>query len=350
PLSAPAGSKSAGKREPSTNFGGYALMKAHAKGDTAQAHALAEKVYGETSPVTKALATNVATSGEEFIDEELAREFVSLVRPLSVVRAAGAQTINNTTGNYRMSRHTGSAAATYVAEATAPTRVDETTGDFTLSWFTLTKEVEVTRDMIMFSMTDAEAFVANAIAESIAEKEDQQFLRGVASATAPAGISNIMDANNKFAANATVNPTNIEDDVLALIQRLLGSNIRPTVGNGAFFMPSRVLTYLMRLRDGNGNKIYEDLDFENGRLHGFRVFHTENIPSDLGAGSNETEVYFVKADEIVIGDAMGRMELNSSEHAEFSKRMVVFQGVARHDINMLRTAGAAMLTGVTWGA
>ena len=351
-LFAPAISKSAAKREAKSLVGAYCIAKARGRAEGVPAHEIAKGVYGETAPVTKALLAGTTNSGAELVSEQLSTEFIELLRNASVLRAAGVRQMDNPTGNMTIAKHTASDEAVWVGEGVAPADADETFDVVTFTWKTLTKEVPISKDLIMFASFDAEEIVARSITQSIGEKEDATFLRATASATVPGGILTLTPAPQKFDANGTVNAANVERDVALLVERLMVANVPVNERNGLFIMNSRTSTFLATLRDANGALIYPQMSVApaDRRMLGFRVAVTNSIPRNLGGGTNQSEVYFISTDEWAIADGQNQMELNVSEHTDFSKRMVRFQGVTRTDFHPLRNVGAAVLQEVTWGA
>lgn len=65
-------------------------------------------------------------------------------------------------------------------------------------------------------------------------------------------------------------------------------------------MSNRSYMKLYGLRDGNGNKVYPEM--ANGMLKGYPIERTSAIPQNLGAGSNESEIYFADFNDVVIGE------------------------------------------------
>jgi HK97 family phage major capsid protein len=67
-------------------------------------------------------------------------------------------------------------------------------------------------------------------------------------------------------------------------------------------MVPRSKNHLITFRDSNGNLIYPEMRNERPTIHQHPVFMTNNIPTNLGAGSDETELYPVDASEVVLGE------------------------------------------------
>src|SRR3546814_17120982 len=107
---------------------------------------------------------------------------------------------------------------------------------------------------------NVQMMIRDDLVEGVAVKEDQQFLRGVGSATAPTGLRNLIAAGNVIPANAVVNLVNVTSDLGKLRLAVLTANIPIT--KCGYIMSPRTLLFLENMRDGNGNKAFPE---ETGR-------------------------------------------------------------------------------------
>src|SRR3546814_7122383 len=71
-----------------------------------------------------------------------------------------------------------------------------------------------------------------------------------------------------------------------------------------YIMSPRTLLFLENLRDGNGNKAFPEV--AEGRLGIYPIGVTTSVPDNLGAGTNESEIYFGDFAQFQIGDKIGR--------------------------------------------
>jgi hypothetical protein len=84
------------------------------------------------------------------------------------------------------------------------------------------------------------------------------------------------------------------------------------------------------------------------------------ISSNLGGGSNESELYLADFAHVVVGEQQGIELAISTEAAyrdaggtlqgSFSRDETVIRAIAKHDFAMRHLPAVAILTGVTWGA
>jgi HK97 family phage major capsid protein len=112
----------------------------------------------------------------------------------------------------------------------------------------------------------------------------------------------------------------------------------------------------MTIRDGNGNFAYRD-EMLAGTLWGFPFGTTTAIPTNLGGGSDESEIYFVDFADAIIGEAQ-TLTVDASTEASyksggnlvsaFSKDQTVIRAIEEHDFAMRHDASVAVLTAVKW--
>jgi len=115
----------------------------------------------------------------------------------------------------------------------------------------------------------------------------------------------------------------------------------------------------LTLRDANGNLIYPELRSTSPTIHTFPLFISNNIPTNLGGGSNETELYLVNMPDTLIGEA-GGMEITVNDSASyveggnlqsaFSMDQTAVRAILRHDFAVMHEESVAIKTAVTWGA
>ncbi|MDX1812649.1 MAG: phage major capsid protein, partial [Gammaproteobacteria bacterium] len=92
-------------------------------------------------------------------------------------------------------------------------------------------------------------------------------------------------------------------------------------------------------------------------LWGFPYGSTTQIPSNLGVGANESEVYLVDMADAVIGEAADIMldisteasyVENSTVKSAFSKDETVVRAISEHDFGMRHDASVSVITAVKW--
>ena len=192
----------------------------------------------------------------------------------------------------------------------------------------------------------------------MATKEDVSFIRGAGTDATPKGLLNWCIADQKIAANGTVNLANITDDLGQLVVKLKQADI-PMISPG-WIMAPRTEQKLATIQNANGVFAFRD-EVIRGTLWGWPIGTTTNVPITLdttGAGNdNESEIYLVDFAQVLIGESANLLVDASQEaayhdgsnvQAAFSLDQTVVRAIAEHDLGMRHDKGVAMLTGVTW--
>jgi HK97 family phage major capsid protein len=123
-------------------------------------------------------------------------------------------------------------------------------------------------------------------------------------------------------------------------------------------MAPRTIRWLQSLRDGNGNKAYPEIDA--GMLKGYPFALSTQIPTNLGVGTNESEIYFADFGDCYIGEDQ-QLIISFSQEASyndgagnwvsaFQRDQTLVRVIAKHDFGPRHVESVAVGTGVTWGA
>lgn len=340
--------------------GSYFGVMGKAKGDAARALEYAKTLYGDEAKITKALTSQDAGGADEFVPITVAREVIEALRAASVIRQMGPRIIENPTGQLEIPRFSAGVAMSWTGEATGVNATQQTTDTVTLTWKKGVIKVPYTRELVLHSAPDIEAAIEADVMAAMAVGSDAAYIRGASGGNNPVGIRNQTAAGNVIAANATVNATNVEDDLRKLMQAVLGNNVMVSEQTGAWIMSVRSKLYLMNLRDANGNLIFPELRAAQPRMYGYRVFTTNSIPDNLGGGTDESEVYFGAAPSVLIADAtqMSVEVLQNVAYLDDGGTLVsgvdldtsLIKATLRTDMALRHDVSWSILTGVTWGA
>lgn len=322
------------------------------KGVVPYAADFAAKTFGEQHPATKALATGIGSAGGFLVPEQYSSDIIELLRAVALVRRAGARTLSMN-GTTMVPRINSGTAASYVGENSDIKSTGMTFGQIRLTSRKLAAVVPISNDLLRSPGPNADAIVLDDLLASMANAEDQSFLRGDGTGNAPKGILHWMNAGNSQA-SAGATAANIETDVQFLIGSLINNNVRMI--NPCWMMPPRSKLKLEFLKDAVTNVLTFPEVSEKGQLKGYPIFTSNNIPINLGGGS-ATEVYFVDMADVLIGEEMG-VEVKVSEEASyndgtqlvsaFSQDQTVVRVITKHDICMRHDRSAAVITGATY--
>jgi HK97 family phage major capsid protein len=315
---------------------------------------VAEQMYGsEMGQIVANMEQATNTKGGFLVDTAYSNDFIDILRPRVVVRAMGARSVPMPEGNLTMRKKTAGSSASYVGERVAAPTTDMTIGQLTMTAKRLTAIVPVTNQLIRRSSMNVQMMIRDDLIEGVAVKEDQQFIRGTGSATAPTGLRTLINASNVIAANATVNLVNVTNDLGKLRLAVLNANTPMTTCG--YIMSPRSLLFLENLRDGNGNKAFPEV--AEGRLGIYPIGVTTSVPDNLGAGTNQSEIYFGDFNQFLIGDTeqiaiaasdVAAYDDGGTLRAAFSHDETVVRVITEHDTQVRHDTAFAVLTGVTW--
>lgn len=315
---------------------------------------IAKKVFGNDRVSSASMYADEHSAGGAWIRGAYLDRFIELLRPLSIVRMMGVDTVPLDDGSLLMPKETAGPTGQYLGEK-EPANVEVmASGDVRLVAKELVCMVAASEKLIRSPSANAANRIRNSVMRGAGQTEDLYFLRGIAAGAGPTGLRYLANAANVIAANVTVNLANITNDLGRLELLLLNANI--TEVNPAWLMAPRTKVYLMDLRDGNGNLAWPTLSADRPTLRGKPVYTTTQIPVNLS--TDKSEIMLVEASHLIIGDAP-RVGFESSNVAafldggvmksSFAERKVVTRLVMENDFNTLYDKAIAVLTGVNWG-
>ena len=353
----------ANKEEPVREKGldGARLLRAAAaaRGDKTKALQFAKAANMGSrvvNAIEKSLLAGDFTSAGFIVPPDVATDIIDLLRPASVIRAAGAPVYPMPRGTLNLPKLTSGSTAYYVGEAQDITKSEQAGGHIVLSAKKLAALVPISNDLLLTDLgNQADTLVRQDMVAQIATKEDVTFLRGAGTQYAPKGLRYQIASGNVLTMTATPTYLTVDYDFSRMINALEQNNVRIT--RGAWFMAPRTKNYLSSLRDGNGNLVYPDMRTASPTVWGFPVFVTSNIPVNLS--TNQSEVYFANMPDLIIAET-GTMELvvdSSASYVQsgslvsaFSRDETVVRVIMHHDFGIRYDVSATVLTGVTWGA
>lgn len=330
-----------------------AMSVAAGGGDLQLAEQFAAKEIGDAD-VAMAIST-AAGSGGALVPESFHSEVIELLRPRTVIRRLGARSVPLPNGNLTMPRMAGGATASYVGEGADPKATGANFDDVKLSAKTMITIVPMSNQLIGTAGYNVEQLVLGDMLSAMAVREDKAFLRDDGTDNTPTGFKAIATAASRtkpWSGTATLEA--IDAFLDSLILMLMASD--SLMINPGWALSPRSYMKLFGLRDGNGNKVYPEL--AQGLLKGYPIAHTNSIPVNLGAGTNESEIYFADFNDVVIGE-QDNMTIDFSREATyvdstgtlvtaFSRNQSVLRLVANHDIGFRHPEGLALGTSVTW--
>lgn len=343
------------KLEPGAMVGRVALTIAATGGmDQRVMAAHAQGIWGDqTGQIVANMEQSTNTKGGYLVDTAYSQDFIGLLRPQVVIRRMGARSVPMPDGNLTMRKQTAATNAGYVGERQPAPTTDLAVDQLKMSAKTLRALVPITNQLIRRAAMGVDAMVRDDLVRSAAVKEDQQFLRGAGSDTAPKGLRSLIAAGNVLVAQGNANLVTVTSDLARLRLKVINANI--PMSKCGYIMSPTTLTFLESLRDGNGNKAFPEI--AEGRLGIYPIGVTTSVPDNLGAGGDESEIYFGDYEQFLIGDTYQVTLAASSEAAyddngtirsAFSNDETVIRLIQEHDTQLRYDAAFAVLTAVKW--
>ena len=349
-------------REHGVDFARFAMSIAGAKlvynapGDLRAAARYAEERL-HAPDVARALSAGILADGGALIPEDFRLEVIEFLRDEAVVRRAGASVIGSESDVVTYPKQTSGASASYTGELQNIVPSQLGTGQLKATKKKLTVLTPVSNDLIRHARAGggAEQMVRNDLLGAIAQKEDITFIRALGDQNQPKGILNWVAAGGKFNANATITVANVRAD-LVKAWRLQGQGMKRAPRRGIWFVTRRTLGFLIAAVDANSNPAFREVA-EQRTILGFPYFITDQIPDNLGGGTDESEVYFGDIAEGVITE-MGDLAVDVSGEAAyddsgtlraaFSRDETVIRMIVGHDFTLRYDRAFSVIQVVKW--
>ena len=259
-------------------------------------------------------------------------------------------------GTAAVPKLTGGATASYTSENQNIGVTQPQFGVLNLSYKKLAAIVPISNDLVRYSSPSADTVVRDDLIAALAQRQDLAFIRGDGLVNTPEGHAELGTSSQYLIATNPVNLQNVTYDLGRLILALKNANVRML--RPGFLMSPRSEMYLMSVRDGNGNYAFRP-EMLTGRLWMFPYASTTQIPDNLGAGGDESEIYLADFMDAVIGEAESLIIDASQEAAywdgstvqsSFSRDQTVVRAIEEHDFGMRHDASIAVLTSVLYQA
>jgi HK97 family phage major capsid protein len=255
-------------------------------------------------------------------------------------------------GTLSIPKHTAGSAGGWIGENQNVPATQPNFGQVRLTARKYAALVPVSNDLLRRASASVDTMVRDDLVADIATATDLAFIRGDGTNGQPKGLKNW--AGTTLTANATVNLSNVTDDLGQMIQTLMDSDVRML--RLGWIMEPRTWRYLVTARDSNGNFAFKP-EMDRGTLFAFPFRVTTQIPRNLGAG-NDTELYLSDFADVVIGeatqvliDASGETAYHDGSQvvAAFSLDQTVVRAIVEVDLAVRHAESVVVLNGVTWG-
>jgi HK97 family phage major capsid protein len=333
-----------GLEEEKEKFSLFKELYAIATGDWSQAQFEAD-VFRQT----RDMATSPDSSGGYLVPAQAIPELIEMLRTEAVVFQMGATLLDNLVGSpVELPKQTGGATAYWVGENTALTPSDAALGQLQLTPKSIGALVKLSNRLLRLSNPSAEQMVRADLARVVSLAIDLAALRGTGADGQPTGIANTSGINTKGFSTATPNfdfffDMEYELAVDNALRGKLGFVFHPCVKRSlsklkvAQFSGDTGGEYIIRPMDANALTNYI----------GYPFALTTQIPINLGAGTNETEIYFGNWQELIVGQWAGIEILPSKEAGDaYAKNQTWIRIITDVDIGLRHPESFCLGSGV----
>ena len=299
----------------------------------------------------KTLNTTANTSGGLFVLDTVAQSVIELLRPQSVVASLGAREVPLPAGSLILPTHKAGATGTWLGEDEEIVSSEPSLGAREMKEKTYASLVLVTQKLLRSSSLAVDQFVADDLRLDAGVAQDVASLRGNAAAR-PKGIRYLGQAT----ATAGTTLAQVNTDLVGCLERMGDAGLPMSrIGWG---MSWRSWRHLFNLTFAADQKYAFRDELITGNLLGFPFRRSSNIPKNLGGGSNESELYCMELDNLIIGrgeaiafDMSTEASVNvsgSAQHA-FQRALMIIRMMVGMDIQVRHPEAVQIITGLTWG-
>lgn len=323
------------------------------RGDVEKAIAMLEG-EGHTG-ISAALSGATEAAGGVTIPRPSAQTLIDLLTSRVLVRSMGAMVHDMPAGEMRNAKALTGPTAQYAGENAPITESEPTFDSVDEKFKKLTSLVPIGNSLLRHSNMSVGRIIRDQMVRFMGLREDLAFIRGDGTGESPTGVLNWCLPVNNIGSIASTALT-VESALRRLVSLVEDANV--AMMSPGWMMRASTKNFLANLRDpDSGAKIFPSIEM-NGTLMGYPIGLSSQIPDNLGAGTNETEVYFVDFAEIMIGDSMDITVATSTEAAyvdttgdtvsAFQNDLTLMRAISEHDLAPAHDEGIAVLQGIGW--
>jgi HK97 family phage major capsid protein len=318
------------------------------KGAAADKDAEAREVVGNflkslgegDQAVLRDLSEGVAADGGYVVPNEFYRTLIEKKYKYAQIRQY-ATVVPMTSDKLEMPVEANTVSVNWTTELATITQSDPTFALVTLAVNMLAGISRQSRQLLQDSAINEsiQDYIIRIFARALALTEDTAFMVGSGTGQ-PKGIRTYTISQSVAQAGA-----NLADSDITNLEYALPRQYRV---NAAFIMHDSRKKLISNLRSTDGKKLHPEIDNkDNPTLNGYPVIIQDDIPTNLGAGTNESEIYFGDVSYYYIGDREQMFaEVSTQEGTSFEKHRAAVKVGERLDGQLSLTEAFAKLTAV----
>lgn len=278
----------------------------------------------------------------DIVDTELLDEmFIESLRVETVLLSQGVTIMGGLVGDVEIPRELTNPSFFWVAEDAEPTEGAYTLDKVSLSFKTVGARIPFTRQAAKQSTPQIETILTNSLRRGLAIEIENALLNHDGTSNKPTGIRSTSGIGSHAVTSNTLSRT----DLFEAKKLLADANADTSSAVG--FTNSAVEKMIMTEKVDAGSGIFIGAPGGDNwvRTDACRVFITNNIPSNLGAGTNESVIVYGNPRSLYVG-MWGGVELNRDTATKVATGGVVLRVFQDLDCVVSQAAQWAEITGI----
>ncbi len=290
--------------------------------------------------VLKDLSTDVDADGGYIVPTEFRNQLIEKMYKTASIRKY-ATVVPMSSDKLEMPVEGDSVSVNWTTELSIITQSDPKFSLVTLAANMLAGISRMSRQLLADAAINEEVqnLVVRIFARALSLAEDTAFMVGDG-VDKPKGIRAYTISQTVGQAGA-----NLADTDLTNLEYTLPYQYRK---NAVYILHDSRRKLISNLRSTDGRKLHPEIDDkENPTLNGYPVLIQQDIPTNLGGGSNESEIYFGDPSYYYIGDRQQMFsEVSTQEGTSFEKHRAAIKVGQREDGQLALTEAFAKMTAV----
>lgn len=313
-------------------------FKAFAKRDVKALEDMEKDIVAQYEAKEQSVSANAGADGGLLVPISVEARIIERQYATSQLRQL-ATVLSGVTGKLQLNTEGDTVEAYWAAEGALATESTQKFGSLTLQPEKVVGFAKFTDEVLTQTASNPSIrdFVVNRLAQAVNRLEAAAFVTGDGTGK-PMGFRNAAGVNALAQAGATLSA----DDLMKLYRKL-PSQYR---ANAAWLANDSVLGVVDLLKDGSGRYILNGLDGDTDTIKRRPVYSEANIPTNLGAGLNESEVWFGDWSNYIIADGSGLRIDYGTEGDDFKRSKISVRLIKYVDGGVANAAALAKLTAV----
>ena len=303
----------------------------------------------------KAMVEGTDSAGGYLVAPEVSDELVRL-RTVSTPLRSRFSSVSVNSDTLQISQQTAGLTAAWTDELATKTAADFTFGQISVSNFTAAGLAVVSNQLLADARPSIDGLITADLAKRIAILEEKAFINGTGTAQ-PRGILNTSGINSTVYTDASPTVQELLPNILTAITQVQTNGL---VEPDTIVIHPALWNKIIASREADGHYTLGPGSQRIGRtasdpfpersLFGYPVVTSFNVPTNLGAGTNETAIVVGNFKSGLILDRQG-ITIDDSSHVYFTSNQTVFRAeervgftAGREPLSFAKITGTGMIT------